>query len=68
MTQVSVPDYLFAKAPDIQFAVEFKAPGKTSTPAQRDEQMAMSKAGWYVFECDDVDHFKKLVLVYESLC
>jgi hypothetical protein len=68
MTQISVPDYLFAKAPSKKFAVEFKAPSKTSTPAQRDEQMAMSKAGWCVFECDNFDKFKEAVLAYESLC
>jgi hypothetical protein len=62
----SVPDYLFAGASISKFACEFKAPGKTSTKAQVDEQEAMRNAGWYVFECDDVAEFKQTVLAYEN--
>ena len=42
-SQRSVPDYLFAK-PGLIFATEFKAPGKTSTDAQREEQKLMRAA------------------------
>lgn len=67
MSQRSVPDYLFAKEEDfgfrgqLKFACEFKAPGKTSTDAQRDEQDAMRLAGWDVFECDNFERFKAMV-------
>jgi len=77
MSQRSVPDYLFARfmvkttAPigdytltttvRIKFATEFKAPGKTSTPAQLEEQQAMIDAGWLVFECDNFEKFKREV-------
>lgn len=81
MTQNSVPDYLFSrlgvpwphpwKRKDFdnrkaKFACEFKAPGKTSTKAQIDEQEAMRLAGWFVFECDNFDKFKSVVLAYEA--
>lgn len=70
-SQRSVPDYLFAHDSDfvyqaIKFATEFKAPGKTSTAAQIDEQEAMRKVGWFVFECDDFERFKQVVQEYES--
>lgn len=55
----SVPDYLFARG-GAKFWVEFKAPGKTSTPAQLDEQQLMLDAGFNGFECDNVDEFKKV--------
>lgn len=64
-SQRSVPDYLFAK-PDLIFATEFKAPGKTSTDAQREEQKLMRAAGWEIFECDSVDKFKTIVLQIEN--
>lgn len=75
MTQNSVPDYLFAHRgyawlsglkTKIKFATEFKAPGKTSTPAQLDEQEAMRLAGWFVFECDNLAKFKEVVIAYEN--
>lgn len=47
--QRSVPDYLFAKG-NVKLAVEFKAPGKVSTEAQRHEQELMRAAGWPVWE------------------
>lgn len=78
-SQRSVPDYLFAKADgDFKFACEFKRPGtkrKTlnkynvpimSTEAQNDEQEAMREAGWYVFECDNFEDFKRIVVKYEQ--
>ena len=75
-SQRSVPDYLFAGEaylmPEIRlkFACEFKRPGckinkdtgVMSTQAQVDEQEAMRLAGWYVFECDNFDKFKVIVL------
>lgn len=77
-SQRSVPDYLFAGdrfkelgwektfPHKLKFAVEFKAPGKTSTDAQIDEQEAMRLAGWFVFECDNFDKFRSVVLAYEA--
>jgi hypothetical protein len=77
ISQRSVPDYLFARelkvtSPcwetytlKIKFACEFKAPGKTSTEAQIEEQDAMRAAGWDVFECDNFERFKLWVLDYE---
>ena len=66
ISQRSVPDYLFSQ-PCLVFATEFKAPGKTSTPAQLDEQKAMRDAGWIVFECDDFEAFKRTVWRLETL-
>ncbi len=71
-SQRSVPDYLFSRiktvySPSrIKFATEFKAPGKTSTEAQVEEQEAMRLAGWFVFECDNFDEFKAVVVAYEA--
>ena len=60
----SVPDYLFARTwgggARIKIAVEFKAPGKTSTSAQLKEQDAMRAAGWQVYEIDNIARFKAL--------
>jgi hypothetical protein len=65
-SQRSVPDYLFSLWPKSKFACEFKAPGKTSTDAQIDEQEAMRLVGWFVFECDNLAKFKAIVLAYEA--
>jgi len=76
-SQRSVPDYLFAggyhpnglwekERLDAQFACEFKAPGKTSTEAQIEEQEAMRLVGWFVFECDNFEKFKATVIAYEK--
>jgi hypothetical protein len=69
--QRSVPDYLFSIAhalrsqeEDNKFAIEFKAPGKTSTEAQLDEQQKMRDAGWDVYECDSVEKFKQIAMRY----
>lgn len=80
ISQRSVPDYLFARIrygehfAKIKFACEFKRPGckinketgLMSTKAQVDEQEAMRLAGWFVFECDNFEKFKKTVLAYEA--
>lgn len=81
IAQRSVPDYLFANfgtghngycvrddlsVRKVKFATEFKAPGKTSTDAQIDEQEAMRLAGWFVFECDNFEKFKATVMAYEA--
>jgi hypothetical protein len=69
-SQRSVPDYLFSidygsrPQDDNKFAVEFKAPGKTSTEAQLDEQQKMRDAGWDVYECDSFDKFKEIARRY----
>jgi hypothetical protein len=75
-SQRSVPDYLLSRRKGeidgrylprpLKLACEFKAPGKTSTPAQIDEQELMRLAGWFVFECDNFDTFKRTVLAYEQ--
>lgn len=70
----SVPDYLFAgiamyDGPQngIKFFVEFKAPKKTATENQIEEQGWMRDAGWGgMQECDDIDKFKTWVLEYEK--
>jgi len=60
----SVPDYLFAKHP-VKLAVEFKAPGKSSTKAQTEEQGLMMDAGWTMWVDvgregqADIDWFKR---------
>jgi hypothetical protein len=72
MTQVSVPDYLFAKndlgngGNLMKFAVEFKAPGKKATPAQEDEHSVMEAAGWRVYLCDDFAVFQDIVRFEEQ--
>jgi hypothetical protein len=72
-SQRSVPDYLFAKrlsdvwSTQVYFATEFKAPGKSSTEAQVEEQKAMLLAGWYVFESDNFEKFKREVTIIEAL-
>lgn len=84
MTSTAEPDYLFASGRGfvrdtrdgyitrgtlkIKFATEFKAPGKTSTEAQIEEQENMRLAGWYVFECDNLEKFKATVIAYEKEC
>lgn len=67
----------FGKILPSKFACEFKRPGTKpkliekygvtvmSTEAQHEEQEAMRSAGWFVFECNDVDVFKATVLSYE---
>lgn len=68
ISQRSVPDFLFAKHP-VKFACEFKAPGKLSTDAQRDEQQLMCAAGWRVLaDCSDFEKFKAWVMYYEKEC
>jgi hypothetical protein len=68
-SQRSVPDFLFSHADNkIKFACEFKAPGKTSTDRQIEEQGAMRLHGWYVFEADNFDLFKNVVYAYEDEC
>lgn len=76
-SQRSVPDYLFAHAASLKFkfACEFKRPGAPiiketgfqSTEAQVEEQRAMRKAGWFVFECDNFETFKLTVQQFESM-
>ena len=64
-SQRSVPDYLF-RGRGIDWFTEFKAPGKTSTDAQKDEQNLMRAAGWRGFECDNFELFKTTVLAMEK--
>lgn len=61
-----------------KFATEFKKPGTKpkwiekhkvlvmSTEAQFEEQEAMRDAGWFVFECDDFEKFKSIVIGFET--
>jgi hypothetical protein len=59
--------------PALKFFTEFKREGCKvdketgfmSTEAQVEEQEAMRAAGWYGFECSDIEVFKKTVLEYE---
>lgn len=74
--QRSVPDYLFSKicpgGRHIKLAVEFKAPAKTSTEAQLDEQKAMLDTGWIVWKDvgtngnKDVVNFKLRLFAFEK--
>lgn len=64
----------------LKFACEFKKPGTKpkliekygvtvmSTEAQYGEHLAMREAGWFVFECDNFEEFKKTVIDYERQC
>ena len=64
--------------PRIKFFTEFKREGCKidketgfmSTKAQVEEQTLMRDAGWYGFECSNIELFKKTVLEYErsQLC
>lgn len=59
----SVPDDLFAKkigGVSFKLAVEFKAPKKTSSDLQQEEQQAMRDAGWDVYVIDSLEKFVAL--------
>lgn len=64
----------YAQGTKIKFATEFKREGAKrdkltglmSTEAQIEEQDEMRQAGWYVFECDDFEVFKRAVIAYEQ--
>jgi len=60
----SVPDYIFGKDGFTLF-VEFKAPGKSTTDAQKEEHKAMADVGLVAHVIDNVPAFKKLVLMWE---
>lgn len=66
----SVPDYLFSwrSGPYItaKLAVEFKIWPNVSTEAQWDEQYGMWITGWQVEECNNFEHFKRIILAAES--
>lgn len=54
----SAPDYLlFSRHRHLW--VEFKAPGKQSTEAQREEQRLLLIAGLDGFQCDNFEKFKQ---------
>jgi hypothetical protein len=55
------PDYEFARHPAVMFLIEFKAPGKESTPLQRNRQDEWLRAGFRVYECDDVERGKQII-------
>jgi hypothetical protein len=68
----------YRMVPALKIATEFKRPGTKpkliekygvtvmSTEAQYEEQEAMRAAGWYVFECDNLEDFKRIVISYEQ--
>jgi len=68
----SVPDYLFAHIDFGMLAVEFKAPGKSSTDRQEDEQEKMRVSGWEVWadvgsgKGGDIEKFKRTVCLREA--
>lgn len=63
----SVPDDIFSHALYGIFAVEFKAPRKTSTDKQIKEQDAMEAAGWEVWrDVDNLEEFKRRVIRRET--
>ena len=55
------PDYEFMRPRRRLFFIEFKAPGKTSTPLQLQMQAEIAACGYDVFECDDAAKGKALV-------
>ena len=57
---IGVPDRLFIYR-GITFFIEFKQSGKTMTPAQLRESLAIRKAGAAVFTVDDVTEGKMLI-------
>lgn len=70
----SVPDYLLAKdfglfepQNKVKLAVEFKIWPNVSTEAQWDEQYGMWLAGWQVEECNNFDHFKRIIIAAERV-
>lgn len=48
------PDYEFNGLGRHTFFIEFKAPGKTSTPKQVQAQEELQALGYHVYECDNV--------------
>lgn len=60
----AVPDYIFGKDGFTLF-VEFKAPGKKATADQQEEHNLMLAARLVVHVIDNVDVFKKTVLMWE---
>lgn len=60
----AVPDYILGKDGFTLF-VEFKKPGGKPTAQQQEEHNAMLAARLVVHVIDDVDTFKKLVLMWE---
>lgn len=64
-SQKSVPDYIFGKDGCTVF-VEFKAPGKTATKAQKEEHKAMADVGLMAHVIDDVMAFKGLFMNIEN--
>lgn len=67
-------DGFFTTYDTLKFFTEFKREGckvdkltgLMSTEAQIEEQEAMRAAGWYGFECSDIELFKKTVIEYEG--
>lgn len=55
------PDGEFKRFPREIFFIEFKAPGKTSTPLQEERQRNLRKLGFPVYECDNVEYGKQIV-------
>lgn len=52
-----VPDRLFLRDGKVIF-IEFKAPGKISTPIQRVQQDRIRRLGFEVYVCDSVEDGK----------
>ena len=55
------PDEEFRRNFQEIFFIEFKGPGKTSTPLQQERQNALREDGFPVYECDNVEYGKAIV-------
>jgi hypothetical protein len=61
--EVGHPDLEFNVKGGRTFLIEMKAPGKTSTPIQRQRQDEYRSLGFYVYECDDLEEGKEFVRI-----
>lgn len=59
--RAAVPDRMFVTPSGVVFFVEFKAPGKKPTPAQKREHERLENQGMRVWVVDDVEQGKKIV-------
>lgn len=55
------PDGEFSRYKQEIFFIEFKAPGKRSTPLQMERQAELRTCGFHVYECDSVEYGKAII-------
>lgn len=59
------PDGEFSRHPQQIFFIEFKAPGKVSTPLQAERQAELRACGFHVYEVDN-EEYGKLIIDYHT--